>query len=58
MPIKDFVATLDRNPEDPESEKQARKEIMDFARESEAVRFVPVRNDVVNSVSRQRLTAL
>lgn len=51
MPIKDFVATLSRDPEDPESEKQARKEIMDFARESEAVRFVPVRNDVVNSVS-------
>lgn len=51
MPIKDFVATLNRDPEDPESEKQARKEIMEFARESEAVRFVPVRNDLVNSVS-------
>lgn len=58
IPIKDFAATLDRNADDPESEKQARKEIMDFARESEAVRFVPVRNDVVNSVSSTTATCI
>lgn len=51
IPIKDFAATLDRNADDPESEKAARQAIQDFARESAAVRFVPVRNDVVNSVS-------